>query len=224
MSTVSWREGKNHLEFDVLGRLNISTELNRIYIAEFGNHRIHCLNLDLSLHSIIDDIYAAKDVKLTPEEIVVLSLRNPCVSIYSYSHQLIREIIPFGKTCQLRLPFGFNLDNCSNILITDFNSYCVCMYLIEVSFYTNSVKKEIRKEILSDQRYHNLSSKKDYGYFQQSQSSYTDFLITSLYLITVTISSMYTYSISLCYLYCYYYSVVSFSSVFAWDNLEDGRM
>ena len=90
MSTVSWREGNNHLEFDVLGGLNISTELNRIYIAEFGNHRIHCLNLDLSFHSIIDDIYGAKDVKLTPEEIVVLSLRNPCVSIYSYSHQLKR--------------------------------------------------------------------------------------------------------------------------------------
>ena len=109
MPTVSWREGKNHLEFDVLGGLNISTELNRIYIAEFGNHRIHCLNLDLSFHSIIDDIYGAKDVKL------------------------IREIIPFGKTCQLRLPFGFNLDNCSNILITNFNFYCVCVYLIEES-------------------------------------------------------------------------------------------
>ena len=64
--------------------------------------------LDLSFHSIIDDIYGARDVKLTPEEIVVLSLRNPCVSIYSYSHQLIREIIPFGKNSFLILIVNVN--------------------------------------------------------------------------------------------------------------------
>ena len=127
-------KGRNHLEFEMPMGLDISTELNRIYIADFGNDRIHCLNLDLSFHSIIDDIYGAKDVKLTPERIIVLSLRNPCVSIYSYTHQLIREIIPFGETCQLKFPWRFYLDTSSNILITD--------------FYSNSVREVIRKEIL----------------------------------------------------------------------------
>ena len=121
-------EGENHLEFDYPRGLDVSTELNRIYIAEFGNDRIHCLNLDLSFHSIIDDIYGAISVKLTPEEIVVLSDQNPCVSIYSYSHQLIRKMIPLGETCQLKLPSRFILDNCSNILITDYKSHCVCVY------------------------------------------------------------------------------------------------
>ena len=121
-------EGENHLEFDYPRGLDISTKLNRIYIAEFGNDRIHCLNLYLSFHSIIDDIYGAISVKLTPEEIVVLSDQNPCVSIYSYSHQLIREMIPRGDTCQLKLPASFYLDDCSNILITDFDSHCICVY------------------------------------------------------------------------------------------------
>ena len=58
--------------------------------------------LDLSFHSIIDVIFGSQDVKLTPEEIVVLFLRNPCVSIYSYSHQLIKEMIPHDETCQLK--------------------------------------------------------------------------------------------------------------------------
>ena len=119
-------KGKNHLEFDDPRGLDISTKLNRIYIAEHGNDRIHCINLDLSFHSIIDDIYGARDVKLTPEEIVVLSSRTHCVSIYSYSHQLIREMIPLGDTCLL--PTSFYIDNCSNILITDFSSHCVCVY------------------------------------------------------------------------------------------------
>ena len=103
-------KGKNHLEFDEPRGLDISTALNRIYIAEYGNHRIHCLNIDLSFHSIIGDIYGAKDVKLTPEEIVVLSCRNPCVSLYSYSHQ--REMILVVKpVSQLKLPAKFVLDN-----------------------------------------------------------------------------------------------------------------
>ena len=88
-------KGKNHLEFDMPRGLDISTELNRIYIAEHGNRRIQCLNIDLSFHSIIDDIFRANDVKLTPEEILVMS-RDHGVSLYSYSHQLIREIIPVG--------------------------------------------------------------------------------------------------------------------------------
>ena len=120
--------GKNHLEFDQSRGLDISTELNRICIAEYGNDRIHCLNIDLSFHSIIDDIDRAKDVKLTSEEIVVLYCRSPCLSLYSYSHQLIRKMIPRGETCQLKLPARFVLDTSSNILLSDYRSHCVCVY------------------------------------------------------------------------------------------------
>ena len=64
-------KGNKHLKFNMPCGLDISTELHRIYIADFGNHRIQSLNYDLSFHSIIDDIYGAQDVKLTPEEIIV---------------------------------------------------------------------------------------------------------------------------------------------------------
>ena len=60
---------------------------------------------------------------VTPEEIVVLSYRNPCVSVYSYSYQLIREMIPRGDTCQLKKPVRFGLDTSSNI-----SSLSVCVY------------------------------------------------------------------------------------------------
>ena len=92
------RKGNDHLEFDKPRGLDVSTELNRVYIAEYGNDRIHCLNLDLSFHSIIGDLLGARDVKLSSQEIVVLSIRNPCVSVYSYSHQLIREMILRGDS------------------------------------------------------------------------------------------------------------------------------
>ena len=133
------------MEFDIPKGLDISTELNRIYIAEYGNFRIQSLNLDLSFHSVIDDVFGAEDVKLTPEEIIVLSCRNPCVSLYSYSHQLIKEMIPFGETCQLKLPTRLVSDEFSNILITDYDYHCVCVYS-----YRGDYKKEIRKVILSN--------------------------------------------------------------------------
>ena len=58
----------------------------------------------------------------------MLFSRNPCVSLYSYSHQLIREMIPRVETCQLINPARFLLDTSSNILITDFKSQCVFVY------------------------------------------------------------------------------------------------
>ena len=121
-------QGKEHLEFDKPKGLDVSSEWNRIYIAEYGNDRIQSLNLDLSFHSIIDDIYGSKDVQLTPKEIVVLSARDHCISLYSYTHQLIREIIPRGKAYQLKSTLRFILDKHFNILITGAESHCVFVY------------------------------------------------------------------------------------------------
>ena len=121
-------KGKNELEFDKPLGLDISTDKDRIYIAEQENGRIQCLNLDLRFNSFIDDIYRARDVKLTSIEIVVLSTRNPCVSLYTYSHQLIREIIPRGEGNTVVKPFSFILDEAANILITDLQNNCVSVF------------------------------------------------------------------------------------------------
>ena len=121
-------KGNDNLEFDRPRGLDVSTEMKRIFIAELGNGRIQCLNFDLTFHSIIGDIFGAKDVKLTPEEIIILSCDNPCVSIYSYSNQLIGKMIPFGEDCQLRSTFSFVLDKSFNIFVTDYRSHCICVY------------------------------------------------------------------------------------------------
>ena len=122
------RKGKNSLEFDRPCGLDISTGMNRIFIAELGNDRIHCLNLDLTFHSFIDDIFGALYVKLTHDEIVVLSFEMPCVSLHSYSNQLIRWIVPFGNDSQLKSPGRFFLDEYFNLFITDLHYHCICVY------------------------------------------------------------------------------------------------
>ena len=120
--------GKKELEFDGPVGLDISTDKDRIYIDEYNNGRVQCLNLHHTFVSIIDDVDRAKDVKLTSNEIVVLSRRNLCVSLYTYSHQLIREIIPGGDYSPVFRPAFLILDKSSNILITDYGRHCVSIF------------------------------------------------------------------------------------------------
>ena len=122
-------KGKKKLMFRSPKGLDISTDRDRIYIADFDNDRVQCLNLNLNFDSFIN-VVGALDVKLTSNEIVVLFLCNPCVSLYTYSHQLIRKMIPIGQynPVLIRVPFFFIIDEAANILITDIRSNCVSVF------------------------------------------------------------------------------------------------
>ena len=122
------KKGKNELEFGCPLGLDISTEMNRVYIAERDNNRVQCLNLDMTFNSFIEDIYGASDVKLTSVDIVVLCYRSPCISLYNYSHQSIRSMVTQGEGCQVVNPLSICLDAAANILITDNESHCVCVF------------------------------------------------------------------------------------------------
>ena len=95
---------------------------NLIYICDWWNNRIQCLNLDLTFNSFIPNVNYPRDIKLTPQDIVVLTEGNPCIQFYDYSHQLIREIITQGESSQLIHPLYFCLDRELNILVTDFSA------------------------------------------------------------------------------------------------------
>ena len=86
------------------------------------------MNLDLKFISCIFDIYQARDVKLTTNEIVLLSSGSPCVSLYSYSHQLIRKMIPRGEGNPIDNAAALILDKSLNILIADSTRHCVCVF------------------------------------------------------------------------------------------------
>ena len=128
-------KGNKWLEFNKPRAIAISTKHSRIYIAEFDNNRIQSIGLDLKFLSIISNIYGAMDVKLTAQEIVLLSSSNPCVSLYSYSNQLIRRMILWGGTHPLLSPSRLLITLSHNsLLITDSYSHCVCVYSCEGSF------------------------------------------------------------------------------------------
>ena len=137
------KEGNGELEFKDPRGVDISTEWRRIYICEYGNDRVQCLNLDLSFNCFISDIFGAIDVKLTAEEIVVLSCENPCIRISNASHQLSRQMISRGEDSadQVWSAGRFLLDSDLNIILTDRLRHCVCIFS-----YTGALIHKFGKE------------------------------------------------------------------------------
>ncbi|KAI6657217.1 hypothetical protein LOD99_11182 [Oopsacas minuta] len=121
-------EGKNELEFAGPFGVDISIDKNSIYITELPNHRVQCLNLDLSFNSFILDILGAIDVKLTSTEVVVLCYCDPCLIIYNYAHELIRHMITKGVGKLVINPARLFIDESGNILITDYDVHCLCVF------------------------------------------------------------------------------------------------
>ena len=122
------KEGNKELEFIHPRGVAVSTVNNLIYICDYCNNRIQCLNLDLTFNSFILKVNLPRDIKLTPEDIVVLKARSPCIQLYDYSHQLTREIITRGEGNQVINPLYFCLDREFNILITDFSANIVLIF------------------------------------------------------------------------------------------------
>ena len=120
------RRGNKELEFYCPIGVTVSTVKNLIYICDSWNIRIQCLNLNLN--SFIPNVTLPRDIKLTPQDIVVLTEGNPCIRFYDYSHQLIREIITRGEGNQVISPMHFCLDRELNILITDFSANTVLIF------------------------------------------------------------------------------------------------
>ena len=124
------KKGSGVLEFNDPRGITVSSKWSRIYICDYDNDRIQCLNLDLTFNCFIPDIYGAKGIKPTTEEIVVLCEGNPCLRIYNASHQLSRQMISKGEENinQMKNPCCFFLDSNFNILITDCKRHCVSIF------------------------------------------------------------------------------------------------
>ena len=122
------RKGNKELEFIHPKGVAVSTVNNLIYTCDYSNNRIQCLNLNLTFNSFIPKVNLPRDIKLTPQDIVVLTEGIPYIRFYDYSHQLIREIITRGKGHQVISPVYFCLDREFNILITDFPASSVLIF------------------------------------------------------------------------------------------------
>ena len=122
------RYGMEELEFIHPRGVAVSTVNNIIYICDCWNNRVQCLNLNLTFNSFIPNVNYPRNIKLTPQDIVVLTAGSPCIQFYDYSHQLIREIVTQGEGDQVINPLYFCLDREFNIIVTDFSADIVLIF------------------------------------------------------------------------------------------------
>ena len=122
------KKGKKKLEFSFPRGVAASNDKNRIYICDSSNNRIQCSNLNLTFNSVIPEIPKPLDIKITTEEIVVLTEGEHLIRYYNYTHQLIRKIIPIGEGGHVTHPHHFCLDAKQNILITDWTAHYVLIF------------------------------------------------------------------------------------------------
>ena len=118
------KKGKKKLEFDSPSGVAVCENKNRIYICD--TNRIQCLNLNLTFHSVISDVTRPLDIKLTPEEIMVLTHGDHWIQYYNYANKLIREIIPLGGPGSS--PFNFCIDVDQNILVTYWSDHYAVIF------------------------------------------------------------------------------------------------
>lgn len=126
------REGNKQLQFKCPLGICVSDYTKLVYVCDRDNGRVQILNLKLSFHSFISGLIKPVDVKVVRHEVLeiyILDRKNPCLHVYNYKYQLIREYISFGNEyCQVINSFHFCVDADLNILMTDSSACRVVIF------------------------------------------------------------------------------------------------
>ena len=108
------------------GQLNYPRELctdynGDVYVADCYNHRVSVFSKDLNFlkHLFTQQLKYPRDVKVTPNCVVVLDDSPNCIHFFSRSGALLRSCVTQEEDGMVDNPCFFCLDPGGNILITD---------------------------------------------------------------------------------------------------------
>ncbi|KAI6659229.1 PKD domain-containing protein [Oopsacas minuta] len=98
-----------------------------VYVAENINHRVCIYSNELKFINYLGthQLNYPRDVKVTPNSIVVLDGSPNCVHFFSRNGHLINSCVTQGRAGMVLNPLFFCLDPAGNILITDYSRQCI---------------------------------------------------------------------------------------------------
>ena len=93
-----------------------------VYLADSNNNRVSVFSKDLNFlkHFFTQQLIHPRDVKVTPNSVVVLDQIPNCIHFFSRSGALLRSCVTRGEVGMVYNPHFFCLDPAGNILITDY--------------------------------------------------------------------------------------------------------
>ena len=138
------KSGRKNGEFKSPRGINIQEITGDIFVCDFGNNRMQVFTPEYKLKSKFGNLYHPMCVQLSLECIIVLDQGNPCVHVYNFDYSLKRSIISHGLMGQVRSTRTFCLDSEGNILLTDYDSNCICIFK-----YDGSLVHQIFKGVIA---------------------------------------------------------------------------
>ena len=110
--------------------LDVSDRNNNIYVCDYKSHRIQILTEELKYHSMIgiDLLKYPCDVKVTRDRVLVLAENDPCMFVFDSDHILTNRLITRGDGKQTNNPRCFDIDREYNIIMSDYNYHCMCVF------------------------------------------------------------------------------------------------
>ena len=98
-----------------------------VYVADRGNNRVSVFSkyLNFLKHLGSQQLEYPRDVKVTPNRVVVLDNSPNCIHFFSRSGDLIRSCVTQGEDGMVSGPMFFCLDTAGNILISDCYRYSI---------------------------------------------------------------------------------------------------
>ena len=120
--------GSGEAQFNYPHGLAVSDRTNNVYVCDYSNNRVQIFTEDLKFHSMlgIGVFNYPRDIKVTRDRVLVLDQSDPCMFVFDSNHVLTNRLITRGK--QTINPYCFDIDREYNIIMSDYNNHCVCVF------------------------------------------------------------------------------------------------
>ena len=123
-------KGSDNGQFDLPTQLTTDS-IGRVFIADYGNHRICMHDPDLNhLRNIThESLSEPSDVKVSRDRLYVLCPNiNPYMLVLTLEGDKLHSLITRGEGMNLICPFCFCLDHLNNFIISDFMSHSIRVF------------------------------------------------------------------------------------------------
>ena len=130
LDTALVGKGSGDGKFDYPRQLTVSAN-GDVFVADCFNHRVQILDESLHFQRSIkhDSMRYPFDVKLTNNEVFVLTDSSPCIIMFSHAGEKIRSFINTrGLGMQVTRASFFCLDALKNLIISDYGANSVKIF------------------------------------------------------------------------------------------------
>ena len=114
--------------------LDISDRNNNIFVCDTDNYRIQILTEELKFHSLLGlgILSKPRDVKVTRDRVMVLDHSDLCTSMVIFnSDNVLTNRLMIASRTDSKQPDGrhcFDIDREYNIIMSNYNEHCVCVF------------------------------------------------------------------------------------------------